>query len=146
MSAAEMHYATPGAGRRLAWHIALAAIVGVTLLAILQTYQPALLEWAASDPARMRGRAQMLIAMVAVVLLAPIAGVATYLWRLGSRTLAEERFPPEGLAVVRDVLVLRGADARARGRLLRGLAAAFFVVTAIMALVLFRLATLPSGG
>jgi hypothetical protein len=129
----------------MARHVAIATVVGVVLIAISQAYQPALLEWAASDPARMRGRAQMLIAIVAVILLAPLAGFASYIWRLASRTLAEERFPPEGLAVIHDVLVLRGDVARARGRQLRGLAVALCAIIALLALVLYRLATLPPG-
>ena len=139
---AEIHYATPGAGRRLAVHLSLVVLAGVALIAILQAYQPALLEWASRDPARTRSRAQLLIAMVALIVLAPLAGFATYIWRLGTRTLAEERFPPEGLAVIRDVLVTRGAAARARGRLMRRFASALFVMIALMALVLVRLATL----
>jgi hypothetical protein len=138
---AEIHYATPGAGRRLAWHIGLVTLAGVALIAVMQAYQPALLEWASSDPARTRSRAQLLIALVAVIFLAPLAGLAIYLWRLGTRTLSEQRFPPEGLALTRDVLVMRGAQARARGRLIRGFATALFVMIALMALVLVRLAT-----
>jgi hypothetical protein len=139
---AEIHYATPGAGRRLAIHIGLVVIAGIALISILQAYQPALLEWATSDPAQTRSRAQLLIALVSVIVLAPLAGFAIYIWRLGTRTLEEDRFPPEGLAVIRDVLVTRGPAARARGRLLRGFALTVFVMVALMALVLVRLATL----
>jgi hypothetical protein len=129
----------------MARHVAVVAVAGATLIALAQVYQPALIEWASRDPARMRGRAQMLIAVAAVILLAPLAGFAAYIWRLGARTLREERFPPEGFAVVRDVLVQRGAEARARGRLLQGLAAALLVAAALGALILFRVATLPSA-
>jgi hypothetical protein len=126
----------------LARHIGVAIVAGAAFLAVSQAYQPALLEWAASDPARMRARAQLLIAAVGIIVLAPVVGVGLYIWRLGSRTLKEDRFPPEGLMLVRDVLVLRGAEARGRARLLRVLAAAFFVMSGLMALVLYRLATL----
>lgn len=126
----------------MARHIMVAVVAGVAVIAISRTYQPALLEWAASDPAQMRSRAQLLIGVVGVILLGPLAGFATYLWRLGSRTLAEGRFPPEDLAVIRNVLVMRGAEARGRGRLLRGFAAALFVMIGLMAVVLIRLATL----
>ena len=142
---AEIHYATPGAGWRMARHIAVAAMAGFAVIAISQAYQPALLEWASSDPARMRSREQLLIAAAAVILLAPLAGLGIYLWRLGTRTLSEDRVPPENLAVIKDVLVMRGAPARARGRLLRGFATAVFVIIALMTLVLIRIATLPAG-
>ncbi len=140
---AEMHYATPGAGWRLIRHIAVAVVAGTAFLLVSQAYQPALLEWAASDPSRMRARAQLLIAVVAIILLAPVVGLGAYIWRLGTRTLKEERFPPEGLVLVRDVLVLRGVEARTRARLMRMVAMGLFVMSGLMALVLYRLATLP---
>jgi hypothetical protein len=140
---AEMHYATPGAGWRLIRHIAVAMVAGAAFLLVSQAYQPALLEWAASDPSRTRARAQLLIGVVAIILLAPVVGFGAYIWRLGTRTLREERFPPEGLVLVRDVLVLRGVEARARARLLRMFATGLFVMSGLMALVLYRLATLP---
>ena len=139
---AEIHYATPGAGKRLAVHVGLVMVAGMAVIAILQAYQPALLEWASRDPAQTRRRAQLLIALVGLIVLAPLAGFAIYIWRLGTRTLSEGRFPPEGLGVIRDVLVVRGPAARARGRLMRGFASVVFVVIALMALVLLRLATL----
>ena len=129
----------------MATHIAIVAVIGTAILTLSQAYQPALLEWAASDPARMRGRAQLLITGVAVILLSPLAGFAIYIWRLGSRTLRENRFPPEDMKVIRTVLVMRGAEARARGRLLHVFAASLGVLTGLMALVIYRLATLPAG-
>jgi hypothetical protein len=129
----------------MARHIAIVAVAGLALIAISQKYQPAILEWASSDPVRMRSRAQLLIAIAAVILLGPLAGFAAYIWRLGTRTLDEERFPPEGLAVIRDVLVIRGSEARARGRLLRGFATALYVMVGLMGLVLVRLATMRTA-
>jgi hypothetical protein len=123
-------------------HLAVAAVIGAAIIAVSQAYQPALLEWVRSDPALMRGRAQMLIAAAAAILLAPLLGFAIYIWRLGSRIIREQRFPPVGLAVVRDVRVVHGADAHARGRLLRMFALALCVMTALIALLVYRLATL----
>lgn len=137
----EIHRATPGAGRRIAMRFALVTAGGALLVAIAQAYQPALLEWAASDPARTRSRAQLLIAGVAFVLLAPLAGFTLYMWRLGTRTLNEGRFPPERMTVIRDTPVLRGREARGRGQLLRSFAAILFALLVLMAIVLVRLAT-----
>lgn len=140
-----MHHATPGAGRRLALHIAIVAIVGAAFIVASQAYQPALLEWARSDPARTRGRAQMLIAVAGVIFLTPLIGLAAYIWRLGTRTLREDRFPPERMAVIRDMFVMRGAAARSRGRLFHAIAVVFFVLAGLLALTLWRLATLRPG-
>jgi hypothetical protein len=141
---AEIHYATPGAIRRLLVHIVLVTIVGSAVIVLSQAYQPQVVEWAASDPSRVRGRAQLLIALLAAILLLPLLGFAWYVWRLGTRTLREERFPPEGLVVIRDMLVMRGAAARARGRLFRLIAFSVAILAGLMATILWRLATLPS--
>ena len=138
-----MHHATPGAGRRLALHIAIVTVVGVSIITLSNAYQPALLEWAASDPARMRGRAQLLIAAVGVIVVAPLVSVAAYMWRLGGRTIREARFPPEGMQVIRDVPVARGADAARKGRVLRTVAAVMGAIAFAVVVTLWRIATLP---
>jgi hypothetical protein len=141
---AEMHHATPGAGKRLAMHIAIVAVTGVAIVTFSQAYQPQLLEWVTSDPSRTRGRAQMIVAVLGLVVVAPLIGLAVYVWRLGTRTLNEERFPPEGLIVLRDMLVVRGAEARSRGRVFRAFSVAFLVVAGLLMLILWRLATLSA--
>ena len=113
----------------------------MALLALVQAYQPAVLEWVRSDPARMRARAQLLLGITTLIVLAPVAGFAVYIWRLGTRTLREERFPPEGVTVVRDVVVVRGADARARGRLLRTFAGILGALTVVLLLIAYWLVT-----
>src|SRR5919109_290115 len=100
---AEIHYASPGAGRRIVLHLAIAVIVGATLIALFQAAQPALLEWATADPQSTRSRAQVLIAVLAFLVVAPVVGMAIYMARLGARIVREQRFPPEGLGIIRDV-------------------------------------------
>ena len=139
---AEMHHATPGAGRRVAVHIAIAAIAGLTVIALFQAAQPALLDWATADPQSTRARAQLLIAMLAALVVAPVVGIAIYLARLGARIVREERFPPEGLGIMRDVTVMRGPAAVRKGRVLQIAAAILVVLSALMILTLWRLATL----
>jgi hypothetical protein len=60
--------------------------------------------------------------VAAFVFMLPLAGAALHLWSLGARVVRAARFPPPGLAVVRDTPVLTGEKAVVRGRLLRGLA------------------------
>lgn len=139
---AEMHHATPGAGKRLAMHIAIVAITGSAIVTFSQTYQPELLEWVTSDPSQTRRRAQLIVAVLGLIVVGPLIGLALYVWRLGTRTLNEERFPPEGLIVLRDMLVVRGAEARSRGRVFRAFSMAFFVIAGLLLLILWRLATL----
>ena len=139
-----MHHATPGAGRRIIFHVVLAAVVGVVVIAIFQAAQPALLEWAAADPQSTRARARLLVALLAAIVIAPVVGMAMYLGRLGSRIVRERRFPPEGLVLIRDVTVMRGPEAVRKGRVLQTAAVALVVVSVLMAVALWRLATLPA--
>jgi hypothetical protein len=124
-------------------HMAIVAISGAAIVVFSQAYQPQLLEWVTSDPSQTRWRAQMLVAIIGVIVGAPLIGLAIYVWRLGTRTIREERFPPEGLVVIRDMLVVRGGEARSRGRLFQAFGMAFFVIAGLVVLILWRLATLP---
>ncbi len=137
-----MQHATPGAWRRVLMHLAIATLGGLVMLALLQAAQPAVIEWVLSDPDSTRARAQLVLAVLAVLVLGPVVGMAIYMWRLGTRVEREERFPPEGLALVRDVRVMRGDAARARARVLRIAATVLLVLAVLMAVVLWRLATL----
>ena len=138
----EMHHAAPGARRRMVVHLALATLVGLAILALLQAVQPDVVAWIMSDPESARGRARLVLGILAVLVLAPVAGTGIYMWRLGSRVLREGRFPPEDASLVRDVRVARGEPARARGRALHVTGAALLVLTVLMAVALWRLATL----
>jgi hypothetical protein len=51
--------------------------------------------------------------------------MAAWVWSLGVRVLRGNRHPPEGVKVIRDTPVSRGAAARLYGRLYQGLAALF---------------------
>ena len=53
-----------------------------------------------------------------------ILAVAAYAWRLGARVRDASRFPPPGMRVLRDTVVLHGSAAGLRGQLLQGLAVA----------------------
>lgn len=77
---------------------------------------------------------RVLLLFVAALIL-PLLGFAAYLWRLGGRVISARRFPLPGAAVIRDTLVLEADDARRRGRVFQGLAAALAI--AALALVFF---------
>ena len=139
----EMQHAAPGARRRVFVHLAIAALAGLLMLMLLQAAQPAVVGWVLSDPESTRTRAQFVIVVLAGLVLAPVVGMAIYMWRLGAAVLREERFPPERSALIRDVRVVRGDAARARGRALRIMGVVLLVLSVLMAVVLWRVATLP---
>ena len=60
---------------------------------------------------------------ISVMLLA----VAAYAWRLGARARDASRFPPPGMRVIRDTVVLHGPAAGRRAKLLQALAIALGV-------------------
>ena len=141
----EIQRADPRARRRALLTVACATAAGLTLIALAEHYRPVLEDWVTRDPDQLRARLTVGFATLAVALSGPLLGGAAYFWRLGRSTVRAETFPPPGLAVVRDTVVIRGSAARRRGRLIQLIAAALaFVACAILAM-LWRLASLPGG-
>ena len=62
--------------------------------------------------------------------------MAAWVWNFGVRVLRGNRHPPEGVKVIRDTLVSRGAAARLYGRLYQALAA-LLVIAGLSVLALF---------
>lgn len=56
----------------------------------------------ALDPAEAARRLATALRWVGVLMAATVAGFGLYAWRIGARVLREGRFPPAGLAVVRE--------------------------------------------
>ncbi len=137
---AEVQAADPRARRAALIMLAIAFVAGTLLLWALNTSQSAVASWLREDPARMVRRARWLLAGLAVVTSGPAIAAGAYLLRLGSRVIAAERFPPPGLRVVQDTIVLTGDAARSRGRIFQGLGVLLMVTGASLALLLARLA------
>jgi hypothetical protein len=127
----QVRKADPAARRAAVWTCVAGAIAGGLLLADLQQYRPALIEWLAADRAETAARLQLLFGALAVLLAAPLLGLAAWLWSLGGRAIRAAEFPPPGMRVIRDTPVVCGDAAVSRGRMLR--AAAILVVVAAVA-------------
>jgi hypothetical protein len=87
-------------------------------------------------------RALVIVALLALALMVPIVAFAAYLWRLGRRTRAQARFPPEGEIVLRRMPVLRGEAAFARARVCRLFAVILVALAAGLGWTLMRFALL----
>jgi hypothetical protein len=61
-----------------------------------------------------------------------------YLFQLGRRSVRARRFPPPGVAVVRDTRVLEGHEGRRRGRLLQVLAGMLIAAALLVPFALWR--------
>ena len=141
----EIQRADPRARRRALLTVACATVAGLTLIALAERYRPVLEDWVTRDPDQFRARLTLGFATLAVALSGPLLGGAAYCWRLGRRIVRAETFPPPGLAVVRDTVVMHGRAARRRGRLIQLIAAALALVACAIPAMLWRLASLLTG-
>lgn len=121
------------------------ALVGAILLLLLERFRDRLLAWAARDPARVSGRSAIVLLVIAVLGAVPTLGMGLYLWRLGSRTIREGRYPPSGVRMLRDTIVVRGRPAVWRGGVARVLGGALLVAALALLFFLWRIWALLGG-
>ena len=119
--------------------VAVGAVLGGATLLLLQLQREHLVAWFAESPLRLE---IAVLGGVVILVLLTLLLAAVWAWRLGGRVLEEGRFPPQGLKVVRDTVVLFGAQARLRGRLLQGLGVVFIVAGSVMLWLALRLVSL----
>ena len=71
----------------------------------------------------------------------PALWFAIYAWRIARQTVYAERYPPPGVAVVRDVRIVTGSDAIRRAFAIRVVGLLFLVTSVLLATVLMMLVT-----
>jgi hypothetical protein len=121
-----------------------AVLVGGLVIVLWERYRIPLRDWILAEPEELAERLGMIIALLAIVSVAPLIGFAGYLWSLGARTLRAREFPPPGLRVIRDTRIITGDGAASRGRQLKLLAGGFLVAALVLGFLLWRLAALFS--
>lgn len=144
----EIRKADPAARRRAALLAVVALAIGALVILLLERYRIPLRDWALADREASLERVRLIILLFAALMLAPLLGLAAYLWSLGTRIRRAGEYPAPGLPVTRDVRVVRGAAAAARARQLRLLAAVCIAAAVVLCLLLWRLASrvgLPSA-
>ena len=132
----DVRKADPAARRQALAVVVIGACAGALLIAAFERYRVPLKDWALADPAR----AQLVLLLLAVLLLAPLLAFSAYLWRLGQRVLRAREYPPPGLRVIRDSVVLKEEKAASRGRLLKALAGGFAIAAVVLGVLFWRLA------
>lgn len=132
---AEVQQADPRARRLAVSLIVVGTLAGAGLITVAGSARPVLEAWVAASP-ESRLRVVMWLVMLSTV--APVILMAVYLWRLGSRITRARRFPPPGLRVVRQTVVLTGDAASRRGRLLQILAGGLAAAGALLGFTLWR--------
>jgi len=104
--------ADPAYRRRIAILVLVLAAVGAAAIAWLER------TWAAIDPGTVDPDAVKRVLTIAPVLLAiPLLLFGLWLARFSLRVYREERFPPEGVKVIRDTQLVTGEAARLRARI-----------------------------
>jgi hypothetical protein len=129
---AEIQKADSRARRRAFIIIVCGTALGASLILLADAYSHALAEWMARRP-------ELACAVLAGAIVGPILGFAVYLWRLGNRVVRAERFPPPGMALVRDAFVLREHAARRRGRIAQAMAIGLALASVALAGFLWQL-------
>ena len=132
----QIQKADPRARSKAAIVIAGGALLGATLILLGNKYRPAFEGWISQDA---YPRLRIAFAAVLAAFAGPMLAFAAYFWRAGSRVVRAGRFPVPGAAVVRDTVVLRGAAARRRGRMLQICAVALVLTAAVLCALLWRL-------
>ena len=125
------------AARRRAILIVVAGLVlGGALIVLTGGYRNRLTMWAQGNPA---GALNLILPAIAVTVVLPVLAFAWYFWRLGARTIREQRFPPTNVTWAAAAPSIHGAAARRRGRILQVCAGALVVIVVAFSVILLRL-------
>lgn len=137
-----MHETQEADPRTRRWAVLLVicgTFAGLAVTWLAESCGPALKAWIERDPEQMGSRLRLAFAGLALAVALPVLGLAGYFWRLGVAIVRAERFPAPGTRVMRDTVVLRGAPARRRGRLMQLVAVLLAAALVAFAVVFFRL-------
>jgi len=133
---AEIQKADLSMRRRFITALIALALSGCLAIFGFEQNQTTLLSWVEHDPTQTASRVKIMLWVICALMEIPLLGAAIFLWKIAERILVAERFPPPGMPVIRDTIVLEGQQARLRGRLCRALAIVF-VLLAVITLALF---------
>ncbi len=132
----DIQRADPG-GRRQAIVILLIVALGGCLAMLAMRRWLAGLD--ALPPAEAIDQALVVLRLTLGASAVSLAILGAYLWRLGQKIMAAGRFPLPGTPVIRDTLILAGAAAGQRGRVLQGFAVIAMLAAALVVVAAWRL-------
>jgi hypothetical protein len=137
---AEVQPGDPAAKRLALFIVAGGFLAGGLLLWGLNAGGPAVAGWLRADPAKLVIRARLLLLGLAVLMAGPPALAGVYLLWFGARVVDTARFPPPGVRMVQDTVVLTGVRARRRGRVAQGLGVTLLLASLALTALLWALA------
>ncbi len=140
---AEVQAADAGARRKAIVLILIGGVVGAGSILWFEGSRAAFEGWLSGDGDIDEGGLRMRIALTVLALAGtlPLLGFSGYLRRFAARIESSQRFPPAGVAVVKDTKVLEGADALAHAHRLRLLAWAILILALMIPVVMWRVAS-----
>lgn len=130
--------ADPGARRRAAILVLVLAAAGGLAVWWMQARVAALHVLAEQDPANAVDELARLVGYLAFAISGPLVAFSAYGYWIAYRVYADQRFPPVGMAVVRDTPIIEGQAARRRARLLAALTTALLVASVALPVTLVR--------
>ena len=138
---AEIRKADPAAQRQAVCTLVASACAGALLFVAFDRYRVPLGDWVLADPGP---RVRFVFLLMAVLVLAPLVALTVWLWSVGRRAIRAREFPPPGLRIIRDTVILTGERAVSRGNLLKALALGCAAGCALLGVLLSRVAVLLS--
>jgi hypothetical protein len=138
----DIERADPTRKRRWAIILVVATIVVACLTGAAGYWDTAIHAWLLSrlrsDPAAVFYRLRIAVAILGILICVPTAVYCIHLWRYGSSVEKAQRFPPPGLPVIRDTIVVHGQAAVIRGRMFKVWAVILTACAGAFALSLWR--------
>jgi len=132
--AAEIQKADPEKRRNLILACVIAWVAGGVLIVVYDM----LLSWAARDAGVEIQRLNVVIGSL-LLLAIPVIAVSRTIWMAGRDVIRTQRYPPPGMKVIRDTVVVTGVKARRYGSLMQALSILFVVLSFAVPAVLWFL-------
>lgn len=110
----EIQPADPASRRKLVVWLSLFLLVTLLSQSIIQGFT----HWLAEDPERVRDYFGRIVGAIALVF-SPLFVFGYYAWQMGVAVIRAKRFPPPGMKVIKDTVVIKGRKAVSRGRALQ---------------------------
>ncbi len=142
----EVRKADPAARRQVVLTVVLGVFVGALLIVGFEWYGNSLRDWVGSQPSELPPRLRLLLLLIAILVSVPLVAFGVHLRSLGAKVLRAQQWPPPGHRVLRDTPVVGGRAAMVRGRAFKLMALGLGVASALLWLLLWRLAQLLSEG
>lgn len=134
----EIQQADPEARRRTIALLSIALVVCALVVLIFESNREQFMRWLETHIDLLITHPEVIL-LVGYIFMAPIIGVAIYLWRFSMMIISDRRFPPANGVVVRDTIILEGLPAVYRGRVLQILSALLFICSTVFPIIIWYL-------